>query len=112
MRLFAFLLLTAAATAVAQNTTQIYDYAIAGAGTAGLLLAIVLTEDTSINVAVLEAGSDGRTNPNITIPELRGEIIDIEYDWAYYSTVQPGLYENRSQAVNRGKTVGKFGHSH
>lgn len=106
MRLAASLLLTAAVSAVAQNTTQIYDYAIAGAGTAGLLLAIVLTEDPTINVAVLEAGADGRTNPNITIPELRGDIIDTEYDWDYYSTVQPGLYENRSQAVNRGKTIG------
>lgn len=107
MRLSVSLLLAAATTAIAQNTTQVYDYAIAGAGTAGLLLAIVLTEDPAINVAVLEAGSDGRTNPNITIPELRGEIIDTEYDWAYYSIVQPGLYENRSQAVNRGKTIGK-----
>lgn len=108
MRLAASLLLTAAASAVAQNTTQVYDYAIAGAGTAGLLLAIILTEDPSIDVAVLEAGSDGRTNPNITIPELRGEIIDTEYDWDYYSTVQPGLYESRSQAVNRGKTIGRW----
>ncbi|THW39951.1 alcohol oxidase [Aureobasidium pullulans] len=106
MRLSISLLLAAATTAIARNTTQVYDYAIAGAGTAGLLLAIVLTEDPAINVAVLEAGSDGRTNPNITIPELRGEIIDTEYDWAYYSIVQPGLYENRSQAVNRGKTIG------
>jgi choline dehydrogenase-like flavoprotein len=108
MRSLTALLLTAAATAIAQDTTQVYDYAIAGAGTAGLLLAIVLTEDPSINVAILEAGSDGRTNPNITIPELRGEIIDTEYDWAYYSTIQPGLYENRSQPVNRGKTIGKI----
>jgi choline dehydrogenase-like flavoprotein len=108
MRLVASVLLTAAASAVAQNTTQVYDYAIAGAGTAGLLLAIVLTEDPTINVAVLEAGADGRTNPNITIPELRGDIIDTEYDWDYYSTVQPGLYENRSQAVNRGKTIGRL----
>ncbi|CAD0108594.1 unnamed protein product [Aureobasidium uvarum] len=106
LRLVASLLLATAATAIAQNTTQVYDYAIAGAGTAGLLLAIVLTENPSINVAVLEAGSDGRTNPNITIPELRGDIIDTEYDWDYYSTVQPGLYRNRSQAVNRGKTIG------
>lgn len=39
------LLLAAVTAAIAQNTTQVYDYAIAGAGTAGLLLAIVLTED-------------------------------------------------------------------
>lgn len=109
MRLFISLLLataTVATMAVAQNTTITYDYAIAGAGTAGLLLAVVLSEDPNVNVVVLEAGSDGRTNPNITIPELRGDIIETQYDWDYYSTLQPGLYENRSQPVNRGKTIG------
>lgn len=99
------LILTVATLVVAQNST-IYDYAIAGAGTAGLMLAIVLSEDPNINVAVLEAGADGRENINITVPELRGDIIDTEYDWDYYSTVQPGLYQNRSQPVNRGKTIG------
>lgn len=61
--------------AVSQNLT--YDYVIAGAGTAGLLLAIVLSENPSITVAVLEAGSDGRTQPNITIPERRGTVSQI-----------------------------------
>lgn len=55
---------------VSQNVT--YDYVIAGAGTAGMLLAVVLSENPNITVAVLEAGSDGRTQPNITIPERRG----------------------------------------
>ena len=57
-------------SAVAQNIT--YDYVIAGAGTAGLLLAVVLSENPDVNVAVLEAGSDGRTLHNITVPERRG----------------------------------------
>lgn len=105
MRPLLVLILTVATLVVAQNST-IYDYAIAGAGTAGLMLAIVLSEDPNINVAVLEAGADGRENINITVPELRGDIIDTEYDWDYYSTVQPGLYQNRSQPVNRGKTIG------
>jgi len=60
-------------TAVAQTTHQ-YDYVIAGAGTAGLLLATVLTENPNITVAVLEAGADGRTQPNITVPERRGTL--------------------------------------
>lgn len=92
------------AVAAAQNAT--YDYVIAGAGTAGLLLAVVLSENPNITVAVIEGGGDGRDNPNITIPELRGNIIDTEYDWDFQSVLQPGLYENRSQAVNRGKTIG------
>ncbi|KAF2142691.1 GMC oxidoreductase [Aplosporella prunicola CBS 121167] len=74
-----------------------YDYIIAGAGTA---------ENPNITVAVLEAGTDSRTNPNVTIPELRGAIIGTEFDWDFSSVDQPGLFENRSQAVNRGKTIG------
>ena len=54
----------------AQNVT--YDYVIAGAGTAGMLLAAVLTENPDVTVAVLEAGGDGRTDRNITDPERRG----------------------------------------
>ncbi|GAB7344396.1 hypothetical protein MBLNU457_2252t2 [Dothideomycetes sp. NU457] len=77
-----------------------------GAGTAGLLLAVVLTENPNITVAVLEGGADGRTNPNITVPELRGEIQMTPYDWHFETVLQPGLYENRSQQVPRGKTIG------
>jgi len=54
-----------------QNTT--YDYVIAGAGTAGLLLAVVLTENPNIHVAVIEAGADGRNEANITNPQNRGD---------------------------------------
>lgn len=57
---------------VSQSVT--FDYVIAGAGTAGMLLAVVLSENPNITVAVLEAGSDGRTQPNITIPERRGTL--------------------------------------
>jgi len=63
----------AAALAAAQNVTE-YDYVIVGAGTAGMLLAIVLSENPDITVCVLEAGGDGRTDLNITVPERRGEL--------------------------------------
>ena len=56
--------------ATAQNVT--YDYVIAGAGTAGLLLGVILSENPDVTVAVLEAGGDGRTDRNITVPERRG----------------------------------------
>ena len=53
-----------AVTAAAQDV--VYDYVIAGAGTAGLLLATILSENPDITVLVLEAGVDGRNQSNIT----------------------------------------------
>lgn len=58
--------------AFVQSQDVTYDYVIAGAGTAGMLLAVVLTENPNITVAVLEAGADGRLEQNITNPQLRG----------------------------------------
>lgn len=69
LTLYCLLALTAG-LATAQNAT--YDYVIAGAGTAGLLLGVILSENPDVTVAVLEAGGDGRTDRNITVPERRG----------------------------------------
>lgn len=55
---------------VAKNAT--YDYVIAGAGTAGLLLAVILTENPDVSVIILEAGGDSRDTSNVTDPERRG----------------------------------------
>jgi choline dehydrogenase len=111
------------------STTKEYDYVIAGAGTAGLLLANILSEDPNVTVLVLEAGTDSRTEVNVTDPERRGIIAlygcgqhsneltvhapgtiqHTQYDWGFESTLQPGLYDNGtggSQYVPRGKTMG------
>ena len=96
-----------AVTAAAQDV--VYDYVIAGAGTAGLLLATILSENPDITVLVLEAGVDGRNQSNITDPERRGTIQHTQYDWGLESTLQPYLYDNGtggSQYVPRGKTIG------
>ncbi|KAK5073251.1 hypothetical protein LTR64_000337 [Lithohypha guttulata] len=95
------------ALAASQNIT--HDYVIAGAGTAGLLLAVVLSENPDVSVMVLEAGTDGRDQMNITDPERRGTIQHTQYDWGLQSTLQPYLYANGtggSQYVPRGKTIG------
>ncbi|KAI4601327.1 hypothetical protein KJ359_012518 [Pestalotiopsis sp. 9143b] len=96
-----------AALGAAQNAT--YDYVIVGAGTAGLLLAVVLSENPEISVMVLEAGGDARGTPNVTDPERRGTIQHTQYDWGLETTLQPYLYDNGtggSQYVPRGKTLG------
>lgn len=71
------ILLGLVTVAAAWNSTtyDTYDYVIAGAGTAGLLLAVILSENPDITVCVLEAGADGTHETNITNPELRGESI-------------------------------------
>lgn len=58
----------------AQSANLTYDYVIAGAGTAGLLLAVVLSENPNVTVAVIEAGADGRADTNITDPQKRGSL--------------------------------------
>ena len=55
------------------QTQQQFDYVIAGAGTAGLLLATILSENPDITVLVLEAGDDSRSDINVTDPERRGK---------------------------------------
>jgi hypothetical protein len=76
MRIYLVIFLLAAVGA-AQNAT--HDYIIVGAGTAGLLLAVVLTENPNISVLVLEAGGDARNTPNVTDPERRGKESSFEF---------------------------------
>ncbi|KAI1452398.1 hypothetical protein F4805DRAFT_472432 [Annulohypoxylon moriforme] len=105
MLLREFILLGIVSFVIAQNETSSFDYVIAGAGTAGLLLAVILSENPNITVCVLEAGSDGRHENKITIPEQRGSIQNTEYDWQFRTTSQPGLATG-AQPVPRGKVIG------
>lgn len=83
-----------------------YDYIIVGGGTSGLLLATLLSANPNTTIAVLEAGLDGRTDPRITIPENAGGIVGSEYDWNLTSVAQANLYQNKSIAYARGRTLG------
>ncbi|KAK7047864.1 hypothetical protein VNI00_006192 [Paramarasmius palmivorus] len=53
---------------LAQVKDQHFDYVIAGGGTAGLVLAVRLSEDTSTTVLVLDAGNDNIGEPLICTP--------------------------------------------
>lgn len=85
---------------------QTYDYVIAGGGTAGLLLAVALTENPNISVAVLEAGGDGRKDARITVPEKQGSIVNTDYDWKLETIPQSGLVNSKMQPVSKGKVLG------
>ena len=60
-----------------------FDFLILGGGTAGLLLAARLSEDSQVNVGVLEAGGDHKDNPIVNIPGLN---VSFQSASPFYST--------------------------
>jgi 4-pyridoxate dehydrogenase len=82
-----------------------YEYVIAGAGSAGCVLAYRLTADPSVRVLLLEAG--GRdTHPLIHIPIGLGKIWEHRmFDWGYDTEPEPRL-DNRQIEAMRGKVLG------
>lgn len=85
--------------------SDVYDYIVVGAGTAGCLLANRLSANPRLRVAILEAG--GRDNYHwIHIPVgylyLMG---NPRADWGFKTAAEPGL-NGRSLAYPRGKVLG------
>ncbi|EJC99664.1 alcohol oxidase [Fomitiporia mediterranea MF3/22] len=82
------------------------DYIIVGGGTVGLVLAARLTEDPSVTVLVIEAGSYHGSVPEIDVPGLLGRTIaNPKYDWTFFSVPQKHL-NDRVVLQPRGKGLG------
>ncbi|EAQ83060.1 hypothetical protein CHGG_10878 [Chaetomium globosum CBS 148.51] len=91
---------------VSVDLSQPFDYVVIGGGTAGLVVANRLTEDSSVRVLVVEAGADRTADPLVLTPGLVGALYGKEeYDWNFISPPQPTL-NNRRINQARGKMLG------
>jgi choline dehydrogenase len=83
----------------------IFDYIIAGAGSAGCALAARLTEDPSVSVCLVEAGGPDRS-VLIRAPAGLAVLLPTRlHNWAFETVPQKGLNGRRGYQP-RGKTLG------
>ncbi|MEU7768679.1 GMC family oxidoreductase N-terminal domain-containing protein [Nocardia sp. NPDC049190] len=83
--------------------TENFDYIIVGAGSAGCVLAIRLTEDPATRVLLLEAGPPDSL-ATIRVPALFSALSGSEIDWNYQLEEQ--AHYQGSTTFPRGKALG------
>ena len=84
--------------------SQLYDYIIIGAGSAGCVLANRLSKNSKISVLILEAGGTD-SNLNIHIPGAYLKIHKSKDDWGFWTEEQENVLQ-RKIYLPRGKTLG------
>lgn len=87
---------------------NVVDLIVIGAGSSGSIIASKLSEQSNLNILVLEAGPKD-LNPIIKIPLGYGmTFYNKRINWNFYSSPQSNLY-NRELYCPRGKVVGGSG---
>ncbi|SOV02402.1 related to Glucose oxidase [Ustilago sp. UG-2017a] len=94
-------------------TDEVFDYVIAGGGTAGLALAGRLSEDPDVTVAVIEAGHSGyNSDSELLVPSKAyfKSSVGSDLDWQYETALQSKLQDESGNALTaswpRGKVLG------
>ena len=104
--LSAGLLTLGARSASLPTEDALFDYIVVGGGTAGTTVASRLSEDPNVRVAVVEAGADQSSDPNVLIPGLHNaQVGKPEYDWVFQSARQVFPLSPRPQSPDSSSRV-------
>jgi len=85
-------------------STNVFDYVIAGGGTAGCVLAARLSENPTVTVCLVEAGPSDVGDDNILVLDQWMHLLDSGYDWDY--PVEPQEKGNSFLRHARAKVLG------
>ena len=87
------------------RATEEFDYVIVGAGSAGCVLANRLTEDSQMQVAVLEAGGPDHSVLIHMPAAFSMPLANDRYNWYYHTEPEPSM-DGRRMYCPRGRVLG------